>query len=115
MNDNVGETTTELSTITSTHLTLHLTTDESTPVKTTTVETTSTDASSGVQPIELPNWVKMFERVHWLADPPSEGIKELQKPIKRIIVAHTADLNESCYNKDSCIERVKAFKHRMNI
>lgn len=43
----------------------------------------------------------IVKREDWAANPPQDGIPLLQWPIKRIIIAHTADSDFSCFTEAS--------------
>jgi hypothetical protein len=63
-------------------------------------------------PTETPKGFEIIKREDWLANKPDEEIEKLEKPIKRIIIAHTADELESCLNFEVCKYRVKNIQSR---
>ena len=68
--------------------------------------TESSTESSTEAPVMLIDNVKLFERYHWDANSPSDYIKELKLPIKRIIIAHTA--TNTCEFEEDCKDIVKS-------
>ena len=70
----------------------------------TTVDTTSSstngESTSGID-------IKIYDRSDWGAEAPKTALKELSLPIKRIILAHTADENYPCFDFEECKSRVK--------
>ena len=49
----------------------------------------------------------IFSRSEWGAEKPKRELSSLSLPIRRIIIAHTADDNASCFDSNQCKLRVK--------
>ena len=71
----------------------------------TTISSTSQDTSS-TQATNEPEF-KFFSRSEWGAKNPNKELTSLSLPIRRIIIAHTADDNASCFDSNQCKLRVK--------
>ena len=51
--------------------------------------------------------LNIFSRSEWGAKKPKKELTSLSLPIRRIIIAHTADDNASCFDSNQCKLRVK--------
>lgn len=49
----------------------------------------------------------IYSRSDWCAEIPKRDLRKLQLPVERIIVAHTADMDDTCYDFEDCKQRVR--------